>query len=114
MTRPGSGSCTTRRRRRRSSTVSATSAGPTGGARARTPFELLAKGVEPPVAARVQDLAEWEVRDQAVERGLEEAEHARGWQRGASLASVPLCLLSAVLMLNLWVGYFPTVQSAWG
>jgi S-formylglutathione hydrolase FrmB len=39
---------------------------------------------------------------------------ARGWQRSAALASVPLCLLSATLMLNLWVGYFPTVQSAWG
>src|ERR1700754_3643469 len=38
---------------------------------------------------------------------------ARGWQRGAAMASVPLCLLSAALTLNLWVGYFPTVQSAW-
>ncbi|OBA60991.1 hypothetical protein A5647_12595 [Mycobacterium sp. 1100029.7] len=38
----------------------------------------------------------------------------RGWQRGAAVVSVPLCLLSAALMLNLWVGYFPTVQSAWG
>lgn len=39
---------------------------------------------------------------------------APGWQRGAALGSVPLCLLCAALMLNLWVGYFPTVQSAWG
>ena len=27
--------------------------------------------------------------------------------------AVPLCLLSAALALNLWVGYFPTVQTAW-
>ncbi|WP_208619965.1 alpha/beta hydrolase [Mycobacterium marseillense] len=38
---------------------------------------------------------------------------ARGWRRGAAVLSVPLCLLSAALVLNLWVGYFPTVQSAW-
>ena len=29
------------------------------------------------------------------------------------MLSVPLCLLSAALTLNLWVGYFPTVQTAW-
>ena len=38
---------------------------------------------------------------------------ARRWRRGAALLAVPLCLLSAALVLNLWVGYFPTVQSAW-
>ena len=38
---------------------------------------------------------------------------ARWWRRGVSLAAVPLCLLSAGLALNLWVGYFPTVQAAW-
>lgn len=38
---------------------------------------------------------------------------ARAWRRGATLLAVPLCLLSAALALNLWVGYFPTVQSAW-
>ena len=39
---------------------------------------------------------------------------ARWWRRGASRASaVPLCLLCAALALNLWVGYFPTVQTAW-
>ncbi|MDT5086833.1 MAG: hypothetical protein QOJ61_3876, partial [Mycobacterium sp.] len=38
---------------------------------------------------------------------------ARWWRRCASLVSVPLCLLSAALTLNLWVGYFPTVQTAW-
>ena len=26
---------------------------------------------------------------------------------------MPLCLLCAALALNLWVGYFPTVQTAW-
>ena len=30
-----------------------------------------------------------------------------------SVLAVPLCLLSAALALNLWVGYFPTVQNAW-
>ena len=38
---------------------------------------------------------------------------ARWWRRSASLLAVPLCLLSAALALNLWVGYFPTVQTAW-
>ena len=37
---------------------------------------------------------------------------ARWWRRSASLLAVPLCLLSAALTLNLWVGYFPTVQTA--
>ncbi|MEO6794988.1 MAG: alpha/beta hydrolase-fold protein [Mycobacterium sp.] len=36
------------------------------------------------------------------------------WRRGVSMLAVPLCLLSAGLALNGWVGYFPTVQSAWG
>jgi S-formylglutathione hydrolase FrmB len=35
------------------------------------------------------------------------------WRRVASLLAVPLCLVSAALTLNLWVGYFPTVQTAW-
>lgn len=38
---------------------------------------------------------------------------ARWWRRGVSLLAVPLCLLSAALAVNLWVGYFPTVQTAW-
>ena len=38
---------------------------------------------------------------------------ARWWRRGVSLAALPLCLLCAALALNLWVGYFPTVQTAW-
>jgi S-formylglutathione hydrolase FrmB len=38
---------------------------------------------------------------------------ARPWRRCASLLAVPLCLLSTGMTLNLWVGYFPTVQTAW-
>jgi S-formylglutathione hydrolase FrmB len=38
---------------------------------------------------------------------------ARWWRRGVSVLAVPLCVLSAGLALNLWVGYFPTVQTAW-
>jgi S-formylglutathione hydrolase FrmB len=38
---------------------------------------------------------------------------ARHWRRATTAAAIPLCLLSAALVLNLWIGYFPTVQSAW-
>ncbi|WP_165774326.1 alpha/beta hydrolase [Mycolicibacterium sphagni] len=38
---------------------------------------------------------------------------ARWWRRGMSVLAVPLCALSTALMLNLWVGYFPTVDTAW-
>lgn len=38
---------------------------------------------------------------------------AQWWRRGTSLLAVPLCLLSAGLSVNLWVGYFPTVHTAW-
>ncbi|MCV7194559.1 alpha/beta hydrolase [Mycolicibacterium brumae] len=38
---------------------------------------------------------------------------ARWWRRTAAVAALPLCVLSAALALNLWVGYFPTVQIAW-
>ncbi len=38
---------------------------------------------------------------------------ARWWRRGASILAVPLCLLCSLVVLNSWVGYFPTVQSAW-
>lgn len=38
---------------------------------------------------------------------------ASWWRRGVSVLALPLCLLSAALALNLWVGYFPTVQTAW-
>jgi len=30
-----------------------------------------------------------------------------------STIALPLCLLCSALALNLWVGYFPTVQTAW-
>lgn len=38
---------------------------------------------------------------------------ARWWRRTASLVGLPLCLSCAALALNAWVGYFPTVQTAW-
>ena len=38
---------------------------------------------------------------------------AARWRRGVSVVAVPLCLLCAALALNLWTGYFPTVQTAW-
>jgi S-formylglutathione hydrolase FrmB len=37
-----------------------------------------------------------------------------GWtRRGASVVAIPLCALCAALALNLWTGYFPTVETAW-
>lgn len=39
---------------------------------------------------------------------------AQWWRRGVALLAVPLCLFSTALTLNMWVGYFPTVQAAWG
>jgi S-formylglutathione hydrolase FrmB len=38
---------------------------------------------------------------------------ARWWRRGVSVMALPLCLLSTALAVNLWVGYFPTVGTAW-
>jgi S-formylglutathione hydrolase FrmB len=38
---------------------------------------------------------------------------ARWRRRAVSVLAVPLCVLSAAVALNLWVGYFPTVQAAW-
>jgi S-formylglutathione hydrolase FrmB len=38
---------------------------------------------------------------------------ARWWRRGAAVAAVPLCGLCVLLTLNAWVGYLPTVDSAW-
>lgn len=35
------------------------------------------------------------------------------WRRAAAVLAVPLCVLSSALALNGWVGYFPTVQTAW-
>lgn len=38
---------------------------------------------------------------------------ARWWRRTAAALAVPLCALAAALALNLWTGYFPTVDTAW-
>ena len=38
---------------------------------------------------------------------------ARWWRRAVSVLALPLSLLCAALALNMWVGYFPTVQTAW-
>ncbi len=38
---------------------------------------------------------------------------ARWWRRGVSALAVPVSVLCAALSLNVWVGYFPTVQTAW-
>jgi S-formylglutathione hydrolase FrmB len=38
---------------------------------------------------------------------------ARWWRRAMSFLAVPLSVLSAGVALNQWVGYFPTVQTAW-
>ena len=38
---------------------------------------------------------------------------SRWWRRAASAVAVPLSLLCVALTVNLWVGYFPWVQSAW-
>jgi S-formylglutathione hydrolase FrmB len=38
---------------------------------------------------------------------------ARWRRRVVSVLAVPLCLLSAALAVNVWVGYFPTVHTAW-
>ncbi len=37
----------------------------------------------------------------------------RWWRRGLAVLSIPLCMSSATLALNHWVGYFPTVLAAW-
>ena len=38
---------------------------------------------------------------------------ARWWRRGLALAGVPACALCTALVVNQWVGYFPTVHAAW-
>ncbi|MCV7011112.1 alpha/beta hydrolase [Mycolicibacterium madagascariense] len=38
---------------------------------------------------------------------------AAWWRRAVSAVGVPLCLLCAALAVNLWVGYFPTVDTVW-
>lgn len=39
--------------------------------------------------------------------------NSRWWRRALSALAVPASLLCATLTLNLWVGYFPTVGTAW-
>ena len=39
--------------------------------------------------------------------------NSRGWQRGGSVLAIPLCMLSAALAVNHWVGYVPTATAAW-
>jgi S-formylglutathione hydrolase FrmB len=39
--------------------------------------------------------------------------NTRWWRRAAAVIGLPLSLLCAALALNLWVGYFPTVEQAW-
>jgi S-formylglutathione hydrolase FrmB len=39
---------------------------------------------------------------------------AQWWRRVMSVVAIPLTLLCALLMLNNWVGYYQTVQRAWG
>jgi S-formylglutathione hydrolase FrmB len=38
---------------------------------------------------------------------------ARWWRRGVSALALPLCVLCSALAVNMWVGYLPTVQTAW-
>lgn len=38
---------------------------------------------------------------------------AHWWRRGAAALALPLTVLCSALALNLWVGYFPTMQTAW-
>jgi S-formylglutathione hydrolase FrmB len=35
------------------------------------------------------------------------------WRRVVSVIAVPLCVLCTALNVNMWVGYFPTVGTAW-
>ncbi len=38
---------------------------------------------------------------------------ARWWQRTAAVVAVPFAIASTAVVLNQWVGYYPSVQSAW-
>lgn len=38
---------------------------------------------------------------------------ASWWRRGVAVLAIPLTLLSTGLVLNQWVGYYPTAESAW-
>ncbi|MEU7764564.1 alpha/beta hydrolase-fold protein [Nocardia sp. NPDC049190] len=37
----------------------------------------------------------------------------RRWRRSAAILAIPLALSSTGIVLNQWVGYYPTAQSAW-
>lgn len=39
---------------------------------------------------------------------------SRWWRRTLSVLAIPLSLLCVALAVNQWVGYYPTVQAAWG
>jgi S-formylglutathione hydrolase FrmB len=39
---------------------------------------------------------------------------AAWWRRALSLLAIPLVLVSGLTVLNQWVGYYPTLQKAWG
>jgi len=39
---------------------------------------------------------------------------ARWWRRALSVVAVPMTALSVLVVLNEWVGYYPTWQRAWG
>nr|WP_273736368.1 alpha/beta hydrolase-fold protein [Mycolicibacterium septicum] len=39
---------------------------------------------------------------------------SRWWRRTLSVSAIPLTLICTLLVLNGWVGYYPTVQRAWG
>lgn len=39
---------------------------------------------------------------------------ARWWRRGVALLAVPATLCAAGIVLDEWVGYYPTAESAWG
>nr|WP_255450485.1 alpha/beta hydrolase-fold protein [Skermania sp. ID1734] len=38
---------------------------------------------------------------------------ARWWRRGVSVLAIPLSVLAVSLVLNQWVGYYPTLTAAW-
>lgn len=40
-------------------------------------------------------------------------QRTRWWRRAASVLAVLLCALTSAVSLNMWVGYFPSVQTAW-
>jgi S-formylglutathione hydrolase FrmB len=40
--------------------------------------------------------------------------HAPWWRRALSVTAIPLTLVCALLVLNQWIGYYPTLQRAWG